>query len=351
MRGRLLTGVGWVAVVAGFAAAARGRHATRVAAERALGRLADQQIALRRVATLVAGGVPAAEVFAAVAEEAGRVMNAEIVNIARYEPDGTVTVMAGWSERGGHMPVGGRFTLEGPTLAGPISRTGRPARIENYQAAVGSIASFLEELGIRSGVGSPIVVNGRLWGLVSVLSPGPDPPPPDTARRRGRRAHWLGGAAGAAAPDPRGPGRRAGRPAGGLARHPPGDPVAGRPGLGAAGARPALRPPGRARPAPGGGPAGAGRGRGLLRGGRGARQRRQARQRLGRAAGRRGLGRRHPALDPRRWRGWGRSVQGHRAHRASRPRRGPGRHAGHGEPRGRGDIGARPPPAGPSVTR
>ena len=183
MRGRLLTGVGWVAVVAGFAAAARGRHATRVAAERALGRLADQQIALRRVATLVAGGVPAAEVFAAVAEEAGRVMNAEIVNIARYEPDGTVTVMAGWSERGGHMPVGGRFTLEGPTLAGPISRTGRPARIENYQAAVGSIASFLEELGIRSGVGSPIVVNGRLWGLVSVLSPGPDPPPPDTEQR------------------------------------------------------------------------------------------------------------------------------------------------------------------------
>src|SRR6266516_2330657 len=183
MRGRLLTGVGWVAVVAGFAAAARGRHATRVAAERALGRLADQQIALRRVATLVAGGVPAAEVFAAVAEEAGRVMNAEIVNIARYEPDGTVTVMAGWSARGGHMPVGGRFTLEGPTLAGPISRTGRPARIENYQAAVGSIAAFLEELGIRSGVGSPIVVNGRLWGLVSVLSPGPDPPPPDTEQR------------------------------------------------------------------------------------------------------------------------------------------------------------------------
>jgi len=183
MRRRVLTGVGWVAVVAGFAAAARGRHATRVAAERALGRLADQQIALRRVATLVAGGVPAAEVFAAVAEEAGRVMNAEIVNIARYEPDGTVTVMAGWSERGGHMPVGGRFTLEGPTLAGPISRTGRPARIENYQAAVGSIASVLEELGIRSGVGSPIVVNGRLWGLVSVLSPGPDPPPPDTEQR------------------------------------------------------------------------------------------------------------------------------------------------------------------------
>jgi signal transduction histidine kinase len=179
--GRLLAGAGSVAAVAGVAAVAARRHATRVAAERALGRLADQQAALRRVATLVARGVPAAKVFAAVAEEAGRLLNAEIANVARYEPDGTVTVVAGWSERGGHMPVGGRFSLEGQNLAVPVLRTGRPARIESYHAADGPISSFLAERGISAGVGSPIVVDGRLWGLVSVLSTGS--PPADTEQR------------------------------------------------------------------------------------------------------------------------------------------------------------------------
>src|SRR6266496_3646380 len=308
MRGRLLTGVGWVAVVAGFAAAARGRHATRVAAERALGRLADQQIALRRVATLVAGGVPAAEVFAAVAEEAGRVMNAEIVNIARYEPDGTVTVMAGWSERGGHMPVGGRFTLEGPTLAGPISRTGRPARIENYQAAVGSIASFLEELGIRSGVGSPIVVNGRLWGLVSVLSPGPDPPPPDTEQRLEEFTELVATAI--------------------SNTHARAELDASRRRIVAAGDKARRRIERdlhdgiqqrlvslalELRDAEGAVPTGSEELREQLR---------RIREGLGSAAGRGVLGRRHPPGDQRRRRGRRRSVQRHRAPRAPGPRGG-----------------------------
>jgi signal transduction histidine kinase len=138
---------------------------------------------LRRVATLVARGVPAGEVFAAVAEEAGRLLDAGVANIARYERDGTVTVMAGWSERGGHMPVGGQFSLEGRNLATLVSRTGRPARIESYRDAEGPIAAFLDERGIGAGVGSPIVVDGSLWGLVAVLSTGPESLPPDTEPR------------------------------------------------------------------------------------------------------------------------------------------------------------------------
>jgi signal transduction histidine kinase len=180
---RWLAGAGSVAVVAGMVAAAGRWRATWVAAERALGRLAEQQTALRRVATLVARGVPAAEVFAAVAEEAGRLTNAGIVNIARYEPNDTVTIVAGWSQHGDHIPVGGRFTLEGQNLAVPVSRTGRPARTETYGDADGPVAAFLHEQGIRAGVGSPIVVDGHLWGLVSVLSAAPGSPPPDTEQR------------------------------------------------------------------------------------------------------------------------------------------------------------------------
>lgn len=179
---RLLAGARSIAAMTGAAAAAR-RHATRAADERSLGQLADQQAALRRVATLVARGLPSAEVFAALAREAGRLLNAEIANIARYEADDTMTVMAGWSERGGHMPVGGQFAIEGLNLATLVSRTLRPARIDNYQDAPGSIAAFLEARGIRAGVGCPIVVDGRLWGLVAVLSIEPQSLPADTEPR------------------------------------------------------------------------------------------------------------------------------------------------------------------------
>jgi GAF domain-containing protein len=55
--------------------------------------LAKEQAALRRVATLVARGVPPEDVFAAVTEEAGRVLRAEMTNMCRYEPDGALTVV------------------------------------------------------------------------------------------------------------------------------------------------------------------------------------------------------------------------------------------------------------------
>ena len=46
---------------------------------------AEEQAALRRVATLVAGGAPPEEVFAAVAEEIGRVLGADFTGMSRYD--------------------------------------------------------------------------------------------------------------------------------------------------------------------------------------------------------------------------------------------------------------------------
>jgi signal transduction histidine kinase len=84
-----------------------------------------------------------------------------------------VTVVATWAaegEHGGAHPlVPGPWPLEGGDLASTISRTGRPVRIDDYHGVPGRIAAFVrEELGIGSSVGSPILVEGRLWGALFV---------------------------------------------------------------------------------------------------------------------------------------------------------------------------------------
>jgi signal transduction histidine kinase len=148
-----------------------------------LSRLAEEQAALRRVATLVARGLPPAEVFAAVAEEVGRLLGADSAHIARYEPDDTVTVVAGWSREGEHLPVGTRHTLAGTNLAAAVLRTGRPARVDSYTDASGALATSLRRFGIRSSVGCPITVEGRLWGTAAANSKQPEPLPADTEAR------------------------------------------------------------------------------------------------------------------------------------------------------------------------
>ena len=97
----------------------------------ALARLAEEQAALRRVATLVAHGVPPEEVFAAVAEEVGRLLPVDRASIGRYEPDGAATFVASWGRASELFPVGRRFSLGGHDFATLVSETGRSARIDN----------------------------------------------------------------------------------------------------------------------------------------------------------------------------------------------------------------------------
>ena len=136
-----------------------------------LARLAEEQAALRRVATLVARGAPPEEVFAAVTEEVGRLLGGDLAGMARYESDDTVTVLATWAAEGEHPPVSGRWPLEGGDPASMIWRTGRPVRTDDYQGLPGRIAALVrEELGIGSSVASPIFVERRLWGALFVHS-------------------------------------------------------------------------------------------------------------------------------------------------------------------------------------
>ena len=144
----------------------------------------DGEAALRRVATLVAQGVTPTEVFSAVVEELARVLGVDKTGLFRYEPDGSAILAANRTESGvKKMPVGTRLSVEDQHVAAMVLRTGRPARINNYENAAGPIAAHLSELGIRSAVGAPIVLDGRLWGAAVVGSTRPEPLPPDTETR------------------------------------------------------------------------------------------------------------------------------------------------------------------------
>jgi signal transduction histidine kinase len=134
-----------------------------------LRRVADEQGALRRVATLVALGVPPPEVFRAVASETGRVFGARASVVARFEPDGTASEVGAWDRPG--MPesapsLNWRWTSYEFTLGARVKRAGKPVRVPDYDSEPPVAAAWAREHGIRSSVGSPVIVEGRPWGMI-----------------------------------------------------------------------------------------------------------------------------------------------------------------------------------------
>jgi signal transduction histidine kinase len=134
-------------------------------------RVAEEQAALRRVATLVARGAPPDDVFAGVAEEAGRVLGASSVTMARFNPDGSAAVVvASWSRTGAAFPAGSRWSIGGQDLHSSIFHTRRPTRFDNPDSLPGQVADAGRQLGIRAAVGVPVSVEGQLWGALAVES-------------------------------------------------------------------------------------------------------------------------------------------------------------------------------------
>jgi PAS domain S-box-containing protein len=134
--------------------------------------LAEEQESLRRVATLVAGGAPPAEVFATVAKEVAQVLHVPLVELSRFDADGAMTVIGAWADRPDPFEAGSRWPLDGPTLSARISRTGQPARIDDFGAIEGTIATAVRAAGIRSAAGAPIIVDGAVWGMMAAASVG-----------------------------------------------------------------------------------------------------------------------------------------------------------------------------------
>jgi sugar diacid utilization regulator len=156
-------------------------------------RLAAEQAALRRVATLVARGVESLEVFGAVAEEMRRCVAADTAGLWRFEADGEVTIVAAAAHPAAlaEWPVGTRTPVEGDTLAALVQRGGRPARMDSYDNVAGPIAARVRAVGVRSAVGVPIFVDGRVCGLAAVGSMRPGPMPADTEVRIGHFAELI----------------------------------------------------------------------------------------------------------------------------------------------------------------
>ena len=130
-------------------------------------RLVEEQAALRRVATLVAGVPDPGSIFELVTFEASRLLDLPVLTLLRFEPDGTATVMAAASDR--HFPIGSSVELDGPSVIASIVETGRPARVDSYEGLSGVVAARLRSWGARAGFGVPIVVDGRLWGAMAAV--------------------------------------------------------------------------------------------------------------------------------------------------------------------------------------
>jgi signal transduction histidine kinase len=143
---------------------------------------AEEQAALRRVATLVASGAPPGEVLTAVTEEAGRLLHADSATMKRYVPGDMATVVSSWSNTGAAVPVGIQEKLGGQSLHTIVFQTGRPARIDDYTRVPGPVSEAMRRLGVRAAVGVPVIVQGRLWGVM-VVSSNAEPLPPDTEAR------------------------------------------------------------------------------------------------------------------------------------------------------------------------
>jgi signal transduction histidine kinase len=180
----LLIAVATAYVVSELARRAHARAREAEEAQREQRRLADEQVALRRVATLVAQAGSNSDVFEAVTREVGLQCDADVARMERFEPDRTVTAIAAWSRsRVARLAVDSRIPLEGASIAAQVLETGRPARVDSFAGASGPIAEEAHALGIRSSVGCPIVVGGRTWGVIAASTRRTAPFPPDTESR------------------------------------------------------------------------------------------------------------------------------------------------------------------------
>jgi signal transduction histidine kinase len=147
-----------------------------------LSQLADEQAALRRVATLVAEGVSPDRVFDTVRDEVARMFDAPLSVLMRYDAGGIATVLA--TANGYLGPVGRTWTVhdDGSAIA-RVCLTSRPARVDYTDDVRGPIPEAARKAGARSAVGVPVVVDGALWGVMAVGTRGTEPLPADAVQR------------------------------------------------------------------------------------------------------------------------------------------------------------------------
>jgi len=158
--------------------------AERAASEGAQQALTDEQTALRRIATLVAGEAASDRVFEQVTFEAAQTLRASAASLARFDQNGTVTFVGGWSDSGRlAFPVGSRVPIEETGVLAEIRKTGEPERIDDYAGRAPEIVERLSSFGYASASAAPIRVGGRVWGALVAAAPRDEPLAPGSERR------------------------------------------------------------------------------------------------------------------------------------------------------------------------
>jgi signal transduction histidine kinase len=160
-------------------------------AQRELRRLAEEQAALHHVATLVARQAAATEIFAVVAEEVARLLSAQRGTVCRYESDESMTVVASWADAVRDVSVGTTWALTDDSVAATVWRSRGPSRRDSYDGDSGPVATLAKELGTRSTIGAPIVVGGRVWGVILASTTGAVPLADDSETRLLRFAELV----------------------------------------------------------------------------------------------------------------------------------------------------------------
>ena len=155
----------------------------RAEAREALARLADEQTALRRVATLVAEGVRPAKIFSAVSDEVGQLFATHVAAVVRFDPEDQAIVLVGAAQRVAAEFAGARWSFDNASASARVYHTGRSARMSGaYLASVdGPTSAGFGRPGTVCTVASPIMVEGRLWGAMVVAAS--EELPPDAEER------------------------------------------------------------------------------------------------------------------------------------------------------------------------
>jgi signal transduction histidine kinase len=158
-----------------------------------LRRLAEEQAALRRVATLVASDAQPEQVFQVVTEEVCRLLGIHEAVLQRFDDAETSTVVGRFGSRMiGGIEIGSTLPIEEGLTAWTVLRTGAPARVESIDGFGGELAERIRELGYRSTLGVPILVAGSIWGIVGVGLREGESLPPETERRIQAFAELVG---------------------------------------------------------------------------------------------------------------------------------------------------------------
>lgn len=115
------------------------------------------------------------EFFTAVARVAASLLDLPYVAAIRYEADRSATIIAESDDR---QLAGRNLKLDGPSVMATILKTGRSATITSYDRISGDVADAVRDAGFDEVFGTPIKVDGAIWGaFVAVVFGGRHLPP------------------------------------------------------------------------------------------------------------------------------------------------------------------------------